>query len=224
VPCLRTRHPHVDIPCFPTRFPRGYSRPAAAVKHRRQRAADGRRSPASAADRCRRRDARHLRRTFLWGLGGNSPLSTDAEPGAGDSAVAAGGATTRRMRRRARKNEVAHFTTCWSENQALPAGTDAAVDVSEILLEHFDGQAKILAEVVELPLALSQSFDDLLTPGAPHLRYLCHRTGYAGRSGRIGGFLSSASRTSAIARSSCGSPPFCISDGSSTTSMSGSTP
>jgi hypothetical protein len=59
------------------------------------------------------------------------------------------------MRRRARKNEVACLATRWSENQALPTGTDAAVDVSEILLEHFDGQAKISAEVVELPLGLN---------------------------------------------------------------------
>ena len=105
---------------------------------------------------------------ILVGVGWKFPLSIDTKPGAGDAAIAAGGATTRRMRRRARKNEVACLATRWSENQALPAGANAALDVSEILLEHFDGQAKISAEVVELPLGLSQSFDDLLTSGTFH--------------------------------------------------------
>ena len=41
--------------------------------------------------------------------------------------------------------------TCLSA-QAQPARANAALDVSEIFLEHFDSQAKFSAEVVELPL------------------------------------------------------------------------
>ena len=51
----------------------------------------------------------------------------------------------------------------------MPTGANAAIDVAEILLEHFDRETKITAEVVKLPFALSQTFDDLLTPGAIHL-------------------------------------------------------
>jgi len=51
----------------------------------------------------------------------------------------------------------------------LPTGANAALDVAEVLLEHFDGQAEITAEVVKLPFSLSQTFDDLLTSGAIHL-------------------------------------------------------
>lgn len=41
--------------------------------------------------------------------------------------------------------------------------------MAEILLENFDGQAEIAAEIVKLPLALRKLFDNLLTSGALHL-------------------------------------------------------
>ncbi len=78
--------------------------------------------------------------------------SGDAKPGAGDAAIAAGGAAAWRVRCGALEYEVAYLATRWSEYQAQPARANATLDVSEIFLEHFDSQAKFSAEVVELPL------------------------------------------------------------------------
>src|SRR5437879_5393731 len=50
------------------------------------------------------------------------------------------------------------------------------------------------------------------------------RRGYFGFFTSSGGFFLSAFITSSIARSSCGSPPLAISEGSSITAISGSTP
>ena len=80
---LRVCASDFEVARMSTRFPRGYSRPAAAVKHRRQRAADGRRSPASAADRCRRRFARHatltMRTSTMWEPGTSAAHGVKAE-------------------------------------------------------------------------------------------------------------------------------------------------
>jgi hypothetical protein len=84
--------------------------------------------------------------------GSKNAESVNAKPGAGDSAVAAGGAAAWRMRCDALEHEIACLATRWSEYQAQPARANAALDVSEIFLEHFDSQAKFSAEVVELPL------------------------------------------------------------------------
>jgi hypothetical protein len=50
----------------------------------------------------------------------------------------------------------------------LAAGANAALDVAEILFEDLDRQTEITPELVKLPLSLSQSFGDLLTPGLSH--------------------------------------------------------
>ena len=50
----------------------------------------------------------------------------------------------------------------------MPTGANAALDVAEVLLEHFDGETEIMAEVVKLPLGVRQLFDDLLTSGPLH--------------------------------------------------------
>jgi len=75
-----------------------------------------------------------------------------SQPRTRNSAVAAGGAAAWRVRCGALEHEIACLATRWSEYQAQPARANAALDVSEIFLEHFDGQAKFSAEVVELPL------------------------------------------------------------------------
>ena len=73
------------------------------------------------------------------------------------------------MRGCALEDEVARLATRGPEDQTLPSGTDAALDVAQILLEHFDGEAEIAPEIVKIPLALRQPFDKLLTSGAIHL-------------------------------------------------------
>lgn len=59
------------------------------------------------------------------------------------------------MRCSALEDEIACLATRWPENQALPAGANAALDVAEILFEHFDGQTEFAAEIIKLPLTLS---------------------------------------------------------------------
>jgi hypothetical protein len=72
------------------------------------------------------------------------------------------------MRRGALENEVACLAAGGSDDQAPPFRPNAALDVAEILLEHVDGQTKIMTEIVEFPLAFGQSFDDPLTSRALH--------------------------------------------------------
>jgi len=72
------------------------------------------------------------------------------------------------MRSGALEDEVARLATGGSQNQPLPTGANAALDVAEILLEDLDRQGKLAPQIVELPLSLDQSFDDLLTSGLSH--------------------------------------------------------
>ena len=56
------------------------------------------------------------------------------------------------MRRGALEDEVACFTTGGSDDQPLPSRANAALDVTEVLLEDLDRQTKLAAEIVKLPL------------------------------------------------------------------------
>lgn len=94
--------------------------------------------------------------------------SVNSQPRTGDAAVAARGATARRVRRGALEDKVTRFATRGFDDQPLPSRPNAALDVANILLQHFNGEAEFAAKIVELPLALSQSFDDLLTSGLSH--------------------------------------------------------
>ena len=98
----------------------------------------------------------------------SAPL-LNAQPRTSNAAVAAGGAAAGRVECGVLEDEVACLATRRPENQDLPTGTDAALDVAEVFLEHFDGEAKIPAEIVKLPFTLRQSLNDLLTSGTIHL-------------------------------------------------------
>ena len=70
------------------------------------------------------------------------------------------------MERGALEDEVARLAPRRCHDQAVSSGTNAALDVTEILLEDLDRQTEIVAKIVELPLVLAQPFDDLLTASA----------------------------------------------------------
>lgn len=154
------------------------------------------------------------------GIGRTSrQLPRNLEPRAVDTAIAAFRAATRRVQRSAGELETTTRTARVPDNQSLATVPDASPDMTQILLENLDRQPQLGPKLIEAPLLGAQHLDDSLASG---LR--AHRTGYSGLGTRSGGFSSSAARTSSMARSSCGSPPLAISDGLSTTSMSGSTP
>jgi hypothetical protein len=60
------------------------------------------------------------------------------------------------MERGALEDEVARVAPRRSHDQTVSSGTNAALDVTEILLEDLDRQTEVMAEIVEFPLILSQ--------------------------------------------------------------------
>ena len=93
-----------------------------------------------------------------------SPLHS--QPWAGDPAVAAPGATARRVQRVARKNEITCFTTRRVHSEALTICTYGSLDMLEIILERTYRQPKLVAQFIKAPLLSAQELDNLLPAGA----------------------------------------------------------
>jgi hypothetical protein len=88
--------------------------------------------------------------------------SPDPNPRTGNPALSARGTTTRRMQRRALEDEVASLALRGRHDHPFSTGTNTSLDVMEILLEDLDRQTELMPEIVKLPLALGQPFDDFL--------------------------------------------------------------
>ncbi len=52
--------------------------------------------------------------------------------------------------------------------EAFVSGFDAALDVTEVFLQRTDLDGELVAEIVERPLLLSESLNDLLSAGPRH--------------------------------------------------------
>jgi len=62
--------------------------------------------------------------------------------------------------------------------KAFPIRSDAALDVTEIVLQSTHRKRKLVTKVVEDPLLRAQSLDDLLPAGSAHsMEKLCSSTG-----------------------------------------------
>lgn len=72
------------------------------------------------------------------------------------------------MERTTRECEVASVATRWPNHQALPPGSDTALDVVEVFLEHLDRQTELPAQLIKSPLVLGQQLDDLLATRLSH--------------------------------------------------------
>lgn len=71
------------------------------------------------------------------------------------------------MERGTPEGEIAGLAPRRLHDQALPTGSNAALDVTEVFLEYLDRQSELSPEIVKLPLAVAQTFDDLL-PASLH--------------------------------------------------------
>jgi len=93
--------------------------------------------------------------------------SRNSKPWAGYATFAARGAAPWRVQCRALEDEVTGLASRGCHDQPLPAAANAALDVTEILLEDLDRQTERMPEIVELPLISPQPFDDFL-PASSH--------------------------------------------------------
>jgi len=87
----------------------------------------------------------------------------NVKPRTGDATVSARRASTRRMKCGALEDEVARLTPWSRDDEALPGRADAALNVFEILLENADGQTELAPQVIKVPLALTEEFENLLS-------------------------------------------------------------